>query len=122
MKKNAPKKAVDYLVQLERNYVDAAIIFRDLPKIHGGIIQQAVGIALQNHPGGLEQTSAKFNFLSGLSTEIDNFFMDHRGQIYLIETKRNIAKVRDKDSPGRSLYEVKHFIEQEISRRTGRRL
>jgi hypothetical protein len=118
----APERSHDLLFDLPPAAVVPAIIFRDFPKRHGNIIQDAVGIALSHHPGGYEVTSAKFKFLSGFAVDVDNFFMAADGQIYLFETKRDQANIREEGAPGRNLGDVKALIEQEVHTRTGRPL
>ncbi|KGT79199.1 hypothetical protein MA20_17885 [Bradyrhizobium japonicum] len=122
LRKAAPQRAHDLLFDLPAAVVEPAIIFRDFPKAHGNIIQKAVGIALQHHPGGYEQTSLSFSFLSGLKVEIDNFFMASDGQIYLFETKRDQGNIREEGVAGRNLWDVKNLIEAEVLDRTGRPL
>ena len=94
------------MLTLNPAIAEAAIIFRDFPKAHGGIIQKAVGVALSGHYGGYAETSKRFGFLSGLNVEIDNFFMDRNGKIYLIETKRQHDNVREEGVAARNLFPV----------------
>jgi len=122
LREAAPSRAHDLLFDLPPVATLPAIIFRDFPKRHGNIIQRAVGIALQNHPGGYVQTSASFAFFSGLQVEVDNFFMAANGQIYLFETKRDQGNIREEGVAGRNLSDVKTLIEAEVRRRTGRSL
>src|SRR5262249_32557315 len=110
LRKAAPNRAHDLLFDLPPAAIEPAIIFRDFPKRHGNIIQRAVGIALQNHPGGYEATSATFNFLSGLDVQVDNFFMAADGQIYLFETKRDQGNIREEGVAARNLWDVKGQI------------
>jgi hypothetical protein len=110
-------RSVEYLLQLPSRIAEPAIIFRDFPKKHGNIIQRAVGIALANHVGGYTRTSARFRFLSGLSVEVDNFFMASNGQIYLFETKRDHSQIREEGVAGRKLASVKNRIENELAGR-----
>jgi hypothetical protein len=118
----APERARDMLFDLPPRIAAAAIIFRDFPKRHGNIIQRAVGIALEHHPGGIAQTAARFKFLSGLHVEIDNFFMTRRGQIHLFETKRDYNNVREEGVAGRNLSVVKRAIEATVLAQTGKKL
>jgi hypothetical protein len=118
----ASERATDLLFQLPSAMAEPAIIFRDFPKRHGNIIQKAVGIALQNHAGGFTQTSARFPFLSGLTVEVDNFFMNSNGAIYLFETKRDQKNVREEGVAGRNLSATKDLIEHAVLARTGKRL
>jgi hypothetical protein len=118
----APERAQDMLFDLPPRIAAAAIIFRDFPKRHGNIIQRAVGIALENHPGGISQTAARFSFLSGLQVEVDNFFMTRNGQMHLFETKRDYDNVREAGVAGRALWDVKQAIEAAVCTETGRSL
>ncbi|WP_336485672.1 hypothetical protein [Methylobacterium nigriterrae] len=118
----APAKSKDFLIELHGRTAEAAIIFRDLPKVHGNVIQRAVGIALENHPGGYSESSKDFTFLSGLRVQVDNFFLSSKGQIFLFETKRQHGTIREDGVAGRALWATKRMIEQKVARETGRRL
>ena len=96
--------------------------FETFPRSTANIIQRAVGIALAHHPGGYIATSATFDFLSGLGVEVDNFFMDSGGQIYLFETKRDQGNIREEGVAGRNLWDVKMLIEDEVRKRMRRSL
>lgn len=122
LRKAAPDRAHDLLFDLPPAVAPVAIIFRDFPKSHGNIIQNAVGIALGHHPGGYTLTSANFKFLSGLAVQVDNFFMAADGQIYLFETKRDQGNIREEGVAGRNLWDVKTLIEDVVRTKTGREL
>jgi hypothetical protein len=51
-------RASDLLFDLPQAVILPAIVFRDFPKSHGNIIQEAVDLALRSHPGGYVATSA----------------------------------------------------------------
>ncbi|BDV37537.1 hypothetical protein DSM21852_07900 [Methylocystis bryophila] len=81
-------------------------------------------MALAGHVGGLSKTEARFSFLSGVSVSVDNFFLSATGKIYLFETKRDIANVRDalKVEATRNMKEVAAGLESYVTAKTGRLL
>ena len=122
LRQEAKGRSKDFLLSLDPLIAEAAIIFRDFPKVHGALIQSAVGTALEGHEGGYSETAKRFSFLSGLTTEVDNFFMDRRGAIFLIETKRSYGNVREDGVAARNLFPVADFISKSVIERTGRPL
>lgn len=124
LRRSAPERGSEFLLSLEPSYAEAAIVFRDFPKAHGNIIQKAVGMALAGHVGGLSKTEVRFSFLSGVTVSVDNFFLSARGKIYLFETKRDIANVRDalRVEATRNLKAVAAGIELFVWATTGRTL
>lgn len=123
LKANAPQTANnDFLLRLSPSVAVPSIVYRDFPKRHGNIIQEAVGIALASHRGGYSAVSKRFHFLSGLQVSIDNFFLSSSGQIFLIETKRNHENIREQGTAARILKDVSEKIQVDVYRRTKRRL
>ncbi|WP_426613276.1 hypothetical protein [Bradyrhizobium sp. McL0616] len=124
LKHSASERSQEFLLQLDPTYAQPAIIFRDFPKTHGNIVQRALGIALNSHIGGYTKTEMRFGFLSGSKVSIDNFFLHSSGQIYLIETKRDMSNVRldAAEASGRKLYDVARTIEADVERLAGRPL
>jgi hypothetical protein len=124
LRRSATQRGSEFLLTLEPGYAEAAIVFRDFPKAHGNIIQLAVGVALAGHVGGRSETEKRFKFLSGASVSVDNFFLARTGKIYLFETKRNIAQVRDavRIEAARNLKDVAAGIEAFVTANTGRKL
>jgi hypothetical protein len=121
---DAPNRAKDFILELEPKIAPAAIVFRDFPKLHGNIVQNAVGVALSSHKGGYSETEKKFQFLSSPTISVDNFFLHSSGQIYLFETKRNMQTVRQDaaEASARKLDHVATDISTRVKTRTGRPL
>jgi len=121
---DAPNRAQDFILELDSAIAAPAIVFRDFPKLHGNIVQDAVGVALQSHVGGYSETDKTFKFLSSLNVSIDNFFLHSSGQIYLFETKRDMGQVRRDaaETSARKLTEVASAIAQTVKSRTGKSL
>jgi hypothetical protein len=119
----APNRAKDFILELDPSVAAPAIIFRDFPKLHGNIIQRAVGMALNGHIGGLSETEKKFKFLTSV-VSVDNFFLHSSGQIYLFETKRDMRQVRDDaaNASARKLGNVADAISANAKSQTGRNL
>jgi hypothetical protein len=124
LRRSATERGQEFLLSLQPGYAEAAIVFRDFPKVHGNIIQKAVGLALSGHVGGRSETEKRFKFLSGISVSVDNFFLARTGKIYLFETKRDIRNVRVdmREVAARNLKDVAAGIELFVATKTGRKL
>jgi len=100
-------------------YARDIVVYRDFPKRHGNLIQDAVAIALASHPGGISALRKRFPVLSGITVEVDNLFVASNGQIFLFETKRQFDTVRDKGEPISKLIEVEKILIAEIKKVIG---